>query len=110
MKRNPEQWCFEENTPVEIMNLYEACDYFKIEIEVFSEEPECQFSEHILISGEERVDETRHFEEIFFDDYDSKEEAEKETGYEFTYEELNKGFAQRGGFRDRDIDAYIFTL
>ena len=71
-----------------------------LDIEVFSEERGMCFQEHYIIrKGELEVDECVDWEEYFLEEYETKEEAEKDLGIEITDEEgENEEVISRGGF------------
>lgn len=74
-----------------------------IDIEVFSEESGMCFQEHyIIIDGELVREETTDWEEIWVEDYETKEDAEEDLGIEITDEEWaegqSEGYFTRGGF------------
>lgn len=74
-----------------------------VDIEVFSEESGMCFQEHyVIIDGEIACDECVDWEEVWIDDYKTKEEAEEDLGIKITDEEwvtgLEEGYFTRGGF------------
>jgi hypothetical protein len=74
-----------------------------LDIEVFSEESGMCFQEHYIISnGELEVDETEDWEEIWVEDYETKEDAEEDLEIKITDEEWEigseEGYFTRGGF------------
>lgn len=74
-----------------------------LDIEVFSEESGMCFQEHYVISGGElEVEETVDWEEVWIDNYETKEEAEEDLEMKITDEEweigLDEGYFTRGGF------------
>lgn len=74
-----------------------------LDIEVFSEECGMCFQEHYLIrNGHLEIDECVDFYEYYVEEYETKEEAEKEFEIEFTDEEWenNEGSIKRGGFEE----------
>ena len=77
-----------------------------IDIEVYSEESGCCFQEHYIIrNGIVEVDDCVDWYEYFLDDYNTKEEAEKELGITITDEEWNSHEAiSRGGFGEWDFE------
>lgn len=77
-----------------------------IDIEVYSEEPGCCFQEHYVVSNGKLVcEECVEWNEYYLDDYETKEDAEKELGIEITDEEWKEGgFIGRGGFPDWDFE------
>lgn len=74
-----------------------------LDIEVYSEESGMCFQEHYVITnGELKVDESVDWEEIWVEDYETKEEAEEDLEITITDEEwaigLEEGRFTRGGF------------
>ena len=106
MRNNPEKWNFteEERATLHIMTLLEASKQYSLDIEVFSREPGCSFSEHMLIrQGEIEIDEVTEYYEYFLDEYETKEQAEEEYGISITDEEWRmQDCISRGGF-DEDF-------
>lgn len=77
-----------------------------IDIEVYSSEIGMCFQEHYIIrNGIVEVDDCVDWYEYFLDDYNTKEEAEKELGITITDEEWNSHEAiSRGGFGEWDFE------
>ena len=74
-----------------------------LDIEVYSSESGCCFQEHYIVSnGEMECEEATDWQEIWVDDYETKEEAEEAFEMEITDEEwakgLDEGYFTRGGF------------
>jgi hypothetical protein len=89
MRREPERWSGHgydrDGNKLRFVTLYEACKELDLDMEVYSEEPGCEFQEHYLfVDGELEVSETEHYEE----------EYNEETG---DYESI-------GGFGDWDFE------
>lgn len=74
-----------------------------LSIEIFSEECGCCFQEHYtVIDGDIIEDECVDWYEYDLSEYDTKEEAEADLGFEITDEEWDSGeeYISRGGFGD----------
>lgn len=89
MRKRPERWSgggYDHNGyKLKFVTLYEACKELNLDMEVYSEEPGCEFQEHYLYKdGRVEVDETVRYWETF----------DEETG-EFT---------PHGGFGDWDFE------
>lgn len=68
MRTEPNRWSFgtEENVNLRFVTLYEACKELDLNMEVYSEEPGCEFQEHYLfIDGELELDECVDYHEEF---------------------------------------------
>ena len=102
MRTEPNIWYWGDGVDVstlEFITLWEACERWNLEIEVYSEEPGCCFQEHYMyVDGEMSCDCVEQ-NEYCLDDYKSKEEAEQDLSINITDEEWNDGgFINRGGF------------
>lgn len=89
MRKRPEHWSgggYDHNGyKLKFVTLYEACKELNLDMEVYSEEPGCEFQEHYLYrDGRLEVDETVRYWETF----------DEETG-EFT---------PHGGFKNWDFE------
>ena len=75
-----------------------------LDVEVVSAEPGCCFSEHYLYkNGELLADECFDYQEYCLDDFETKEEAEKENGISITDDEWEKkGYISRGEINPYD--------
>ena len=109
MRTEPNMWAWGNGvdaSKLEFITLWEACDRWNIDMEVFSEEPGCAFQEHYLfIDGQVVLDECVEWNEYDLDDYETKEEAEKELEIKITDEEWEEGgFIGRGGFENWDFE------
>lgn len=110
MKTKPDKWWFGENfdiTQIEFVTLWEACEKWNLNMEVYSEECGCCFQEHyVYVNGEVACDECIEYYEYCISDFDTKEEAEREFGIEITDEEWNSGedYISRGGFENWDFE------
>ncbi len=74
-----------------------------LDIEVYSEESGMCFQEHyVIIDGDIVTDESVDWEEIWIEDYKTKEEAEEDLNMKITDDEwvtgLEEGYFTRGGF------------
>lgn len=80
-----------------------------LDIEVYSEESGCCFQEHYIITnGKFDCEECVEWNEVWVDDFESKEEAEEELEIEITDDEwttgLEEGYFTRGGFESWDFE------
>lgn len=104
MRTEPNLWAFSrDDKNLEFITLFEACEKWNLVMEVYSEEPGCEFQEHYICDkGRVICDECVNWEEYDIYIYDTKEEAEEEFGVKFTDEEWNSGedSVHRGGFGD----------
>lgn len=79
MKKEPEKWCFGKNESDDLtfITLIEASEKWNLHIEVFSEEPKCEFMEHYIVKkGNLELDDCVSYQEIWVDEYETKEEAD----------------------------------
>lgn len=58
----------------EFLTLYEACERFHVNVEIFTKEPGCQFAEHILYQDGEITEECEAYAEACYDEEDYLEE------------------------------------
>lgn len=58
----------------EFLTLFEACERFHVNMEVFSKESDCQFAEHLLYQDGEITDEYEAYAEAYYDEEDYLEE------------------------------------
>ena len=86
-------------------SLENESENLNLEIEVFSEECGCCFQEHYVIrNGYVDVEECVEWHEYFIDEYDTKEEAEKDLEIEITDQEWEiREIITRGGFDNWDF-------
>ena len=103
MRNNPTRWAWSDGTDptkLEFITLFEACQKWNLDMEVYSEEAGCCFQEHyIVVNGDLICDECVDYYEYNLDDYDTKEEAERELKIEITDDEWRVGgYISRGGF------------
>lgn len=80
-----------------------------LNIEVYSEESGMCFQEHyIIMNGELTCEESVDWEEVWVEDYETKEEAEEDLEITITDEEwaigLEEGYFTRGGFKNWDFE------
>ena len=74
------------------ITLKEASEILHCEIEVYSYEPGMEFAEHYYYRyGETIFERTTDYQDIWFGDYDTKEEAEEDLGIEITDDEWDMG-------------------
>lgn len=77
----------------EILTLSEASERFGLEIEIFSFEPGCEFSEHIVVKrGDVLKNDTVSYCEVYPEDYESFEAFQKDYP-EASEEDFRKGEA-----------------
>lgn len=103
MKQNPDGYYWHGLNPseLEFITLVEACQKYNVTVEVYSEECGIGFQEHYLIeSNGDFVKECVDYTEYLLDEFETKEEAEKEYNEKFTDEEWDEQIARRGGFID----------
>lgn len=107
MRTKPEMWAF-GNADVDslmFITLLEATEKWNLVMEVYSEESGCCFQEHYVFdNGEVLCDDCVDYEEYWFDDYETKEEAEAELEIDITDEEWVEGFSSCGGFSEWSFD------
>lgn len=108
MRVEPEKWYHKEGEEEkEYITLFEACDRWNLNMEVYSEECGCCFQEHyVFINGDIVCNECIDYYEYCLGDYSTKKEAEKEFEIKITDEEWNSGedFISRGGFENWDFE------
>lgn len=108
MRTNSRNWYFGEgltSANFEFVTLYEACRRWNLIMEVYAEEGGCCFQEHFVCDkGEVLCDDCVDWEEIWVEDYETKEEAEADLKMTITDKEwatgLEEGHFCRGGFDD----------
>jgi hypothetical protein len=85
-------------------SLIKESKLLNLKIEVFSESDRDDYQEHMVVeNGEYIVNEFADVDVYYVEDYDTKEEAEKYLGVDFTDEEWNEredrdNYIYRGGF------------
>ena len=110
MRSHPDSWYWGEGidaSKLEFITLFEACNKWNLDMEVYSEECGCCFQEHfVVVDGDLICDECVDYHEYCIDDYETKDEAEKELRIKITDEEWNSGdsFISRGGFENWDFE------
>lgn len=110
MRTEPDRWWFGDNfdvTQLEFITLWEACEKWNLDMEVYSEECGCCFQEHyVFIDGNIICDDCIDYYEYCIGDYDTKEDAERELEIKITDEEWNSGedFISRGGFENWNFE------
>ena len=109
MRTNPEIWAWGEDTDasqLEFLTLFEACREWNLDMEVYSEEPGCEFQEHyICLKGDVVCDECVEYHEYDIYEYETKEEAEEELGIKITDDEWdNEDYIYRGGFKNWNFE------
>lgn len=108
MRTEPQIWYHEEGKEEkEYITLYEACDRWNLDMEVYSEEGGCCFQEHyVYINGELICEECVEWYEYDIDEYETKEKAEEELDIEISDDEWNSGESCicRGGFENWDFE------
>lgn len=105
MRKDPSMWSFgdKNSDDLEFITLWEACKKWNIVMEVYSEEPGCEFQEHFICDkGDILCDECVDYHEYDISEYETKEEAEADLGIDITDEEWEDGndYINRGGFED----------
>ena len=105
MRSNPGMWYFGDNVDAskfEFVTLYEACEKWNLDMEVYSEEPGCCFQEHYMfVDGDIVADECVEYYEYYIEEFETKEEAERELEITLTDEEWEAHeYVSRGGFDD----------
>ena len=70
MREHPEKWSGhgkdDDGNELRFITLYEACEELNLDMEVYSEEPGCEFQEHYLFrDGILELEETEHYEEVY---------------------------------------------
>ncbi len=106
MREHPERWDCGKNDELTFITLDEASKIYNVNVEVYSQEPGCEFEEHyLIIKGEIIKDDCVHYEEFYKGDFDTKEEFEQEYDLTITDEEWNDGedYYSRGGFSNWDF-------
>ena len=108
MRTKPEMWYWGEDVDVaqlELITLFEACRKWNLDMEVYSEEPGCEFQEHyICLKGDVVCDECVEYLEYYIGEYETKEEAEAELHIKITDDEWVEEFVYRGGFDNWDFE------
>jgi hypothetical protein len=85
-------------------SLIKESKLLNLKIELFSESESDDYQEHIIVdNGEIVVNESADVDVYYVEDYDTKEDAEKDLGVDFTDEEWNEredrdNYIYRGGF------------
>ena len=103
MRMEPEVWHWGDVDAqnLQFVTMMEACEKWNLDVEVYSEEPGCCFQEHYVCrKGKMVCSEIVSYEEYCIDDYETKEEAEKELCIVITDDEWDSGdtYISRGGF------------
>lgn len=110
MRTEPDKWWFGEGfdmTKIEFVTLWEACEKWSLDMEVYSEECGCCFQEHyVYVNGDVVCDECVEHYEYCIGEFTTKKDAEDEFGIKITDEEWNSGedFISRGGFENWDFE------
>lgn len=108
MRNEPNIWAFSqrEKEELEFITLLEATKKWNLVMEVYSEEPGCEFQEHYIFdNGTILCDESVEYHEYWICEYDAKEKAEEALGIEITdaqwkYEDC----ISEGGFEVWDFE------
>ena len=106
MRTEPDKWNFgdTDKTKLTFVTLYEACEQLQLDMEVYSEECGCGFQEHyVFIDGNLVTEECVDYTEYELDEYEAKEEAERELEIKITNDEWDDGIVTRGGFDGWDF-------
>jgi hypothetical protein len=108
MRTEPNMWAFTNADPtkLEFITLFEACERWNIDMEVYSEEPGCCFQEHyVVVNGDLICEECVEWNEYCLDNYDNKADVEEVYDIEISDEEWeNGGYISRGGFDSWDFE------
>lgn len=109
MRSKPDMWYWGDGVDVnrlEFITLFEACQRWNLDMEVYSEEGGCCFQEHyVVINGDLVCDECVEWNEYCLDDFNTKEEAEAEFDIKITDKEWSDGgYISRGGFENWDFE------
>lgn len=108
MRTEPHMWAFHgvDVRELEFITLLEATEKWSLVMEVYSEEPGCEFQEHYVFdNGKVLCDECVKYCELWLGDYDTKEEVEDAYGFKITDEEWEtQDYISRGGFKDWYFD------
>lgn len=89
---------------IEYINIYEACNKFNVNFEVYSEELGFEFQEHFSYIDGDKFEECIDVEEFDVSEYSTKEEAEEDLEEAITDEEWEyaqtegDGYFKRGGY------------
>ena len=114
MRESPERWSFGDGVnpnEIEFITLWEACKKYHLDMEVYSSESGCAFQEHFMYVNGEQFEECVDYYEFDVEEYDTKEEAEKDLNETFTDEEwyaaknYNDNWLKRGGYEE-----WIFSI
>ena len=109
MRTEPNIWAFStrEKEELEFITLLEATERWNLVMEVYSEEPGCEFQEHYVFdNGTILCDECVEYHEYWICEYDTKEEAEEELGITITDDEWKyEDVIKDGGF-----DVWAFEI
>ena len=109
MRNEPNIWAFStrEKEELEFITLLEATERWSLVMEVYSEEPGCEFQEHYVFdNGIVLCDECVDYHEYWICEYDTKEEAEEELGIEITDDQWKyEDCIRHGGF-----DVWAFEI
>ena len=70
MREHPEIWSSHgkdrDGNKLTFVTIYEACEMLSLDMEVYSEEPGCEFQEHYLFrDGVLELEETEHYEVVY---------------------------------------------
>ena len=107
MRKNPDKWILlsDKRSELTFITLPEASKKYNLDVEVFSEEPGCCFSEHYLIKkGTFEIEECVNYYEYCLCDYETKEEAEAEIGFSISDKDWNsKDYITSGGYESWDF-------
>lgn len=109
MRTEPNLWAFSarEKEELEFITLLEATEKWNLVMEVYSEEPGCEFQEHYVFdNGTILCDECVEYHEHWICEYETKEDAEEELGITITDEQWKyEDCISYGGF-----DVWAFEI
>ena len=105
MRTEPEHWTIKDNDELTFITLPEASLKYNLDVEAYSEEAGCCFSEHFLIKkGKWIKDDCVAYNEYELEDFNTKEEAEKELEMEISDEAWDNGCIVTGGYPSWDFE------
>ena len=108
MRTEPNLWAFStRKEELEFITLLEATEKWNLVMEVYSEEPGCEFQEHYVFdNGTILCDECVEYHEYWICEYETKEDAEEELGITITDEQWKyEDCISYGGF-----DVWAFEI
>lgn len=113
MRTEPDTWYWGENknpNDYEFITLWEACEKYSLDMEVYSSECGCAFQEHFMYVNGKQFEECVDYYEFDVEEYDTKEEAEEDLGETFTDEEWNTAKADDNWIKRGGYEEWIFSI